>query len=63
MIETKRRRVWGIGTARTLRVHWMLAELGLPYETRPILTRSEEMSAPEFRALSERDTMNSASSS
>ncbi|MGH0029067.1 MAG: glutathione S-transferase family protein [Myxococcota bacterium] len=49
------RRVWGIGTARTLRPHWMLRELDLPYETREILTRSEAMQDPEFRALNQRE--------
>lgn len=47
-------RVWGIGTPRTLRVHWTLEELGLPYETRPILTRTDAMKDPAFRALSGR---------
>jgi len=50
----KTRRVWGIGTPRTLRVHWILAELGLEYETRDILPHSDSMSSPEFKALSER---------
>ena len=48
------RRLWGIGTPRTLRPHWMLAELGLEYETVEIITRTEGMASPEFRALSER---------
>ena len=48
------RRVWGIGTSRTMRPHWMLLELGLPYETRPILTRSEGMNDPDFRRLNQR---------
>jgi len=48
------RRVWGIGTPRTLRPHWMLLELGLRYETREILTRSEGMQDPGFRALNQR---------
>jgi len=48
------RRLWGIGTARTFRPHWMLAELGLDYETKEIITRTDTMDAPEFRALSRR---------
>ena len=48
------RRVWGIGTPRTLRPHWMLAEQGLDYETRDIMTRTEAMDAPDFCALSQR---------
>jgi glutathione S-transferase len=41
--SNRRRRLWGIGTARTLRPHWMLAELGLEYETEEIITRSDAM--------------------
>lgn len=48
------RRLWGIGTARTFRPHWMLAELGLDYVTKEIMTRTETMNSPEFRALSKR---------
>lgn len=48
------RRVWGIGTPRTLRPHWMLHELDLPYETTKILTRSEAMDGPAFAALNGR---------
>lgn len=48
------RRVWGIGTSRTFRPHWMLLELGLAYETREILTRSEAMNDPAFRRLNQR---------
>ena len=44
--------VWGAGTARTLRVHWALAELGLPYETRPVGSRTGETQSAAFRALS-----------
>jgi glutathione S-transferase len=48
------RRVWGIGTPRTLRVHWMLHELGLDYETRAILPRSAQMDDPELWRLTQR---------
>ena len=51
----KTRRVWGLGTPRSFRVHWMLAELGLPYETREILPRHPSMNNSEFRALSLRE--------
>jgi glutathione S-transferase len=47
-------RVWGIGTSRTLRPHWMLCELGLEYETRAIIPRSETMNDPAFRKVSGR---------
>ena len=43
--------VWGIGTPRTMRVHWMLAELGLAYDCRPITSRSGETMTAEFLAL------------
>ena len=52
--SNRRRRLWGIGTARTLRPHWMLTEFGLDYETKEIITRSDAMEAPAFRALSDR---------
>ena len=48
------RRVWGIGSPRTLRVHWMLHELGLDYETRAILPRSAQMDDPELWRLTQR---------
>ena len=44
--------VWGAGTARTLRVHWALAELGIEYRTRPVGSRTGETQSAEFRALS-----------
>lgn len=47
--------VWGVGTARTMRVHWALHELGVPYETRPIQSRSGETQTPEYRAINPRE--------
>ena len=38
----KKIQLWGVGTARTMRAHWMLHELSLPYETVPIRARSGE---------------------
>jgi glutathione S-transferase len=52
--EPARLRVWGVGTSRTIRVHWMLCELGLPYETREIIPRTERMQDPEFLQRSPR---------
>ena len=43
--------VWGVGTSRTMRAHWMLAELELPYERRPITSRSGETLTPEYTRL------------
>ena len=40
--------VWGIGTSRTMRVHWMLIELGLDYEFHPIRSRTGETRTEEF---------------
>src|SRR4029453_17872961 len=48
------RRVWGIGSPRTLRPHWMLHELGLDYETRAIIPRSAEMDDPELLGFTQR---------
>jgi glutathione S-transferase len=48
------RRLWGIGSPRTLRAHWMLLELGLDYETRAVLPRSAEMDDPELERLTRR---------
>lgn len=43
--------VWGIGTPRTLRAHWILAEFGLAYHSRPITSRSGETTTPAFLAI------------
>ena len=43
--------LWGVGTSRTMRAHWMLLELGLDYESRPIQSRTGETLAKEFRLL------------
>jgi len=48
------RKLWGVGTSRTLRAHWALAYLGLDYETRPIRTRTPDMEGAAFRALNPR---------
>lgn len=54
MSETAVRRVWGVGTSRTMRAHWMLCELDLPYESREIIPRTESMRDPDFMRLSPR---------
>ncbi len=46
--------LWGAGTTRTLRPHWVLHELGLDYEKRPIGSRTGETHTAEFRALNPR---------
>jgi glutathione S-transferase len=49
-----KRILWGVGTSRTIRAHWALHELDLPYERRPIQPRTGETETPEFTALSAR---------
>ena len=46
--------LWGVGTSRTIRPHWALYELGLPYDMRPILPRTGETKTAEFTALNPR---------
>ena len=46
--------LWGVGTSRTLRAHWMLAELGHEYHSHPIGSRTGETLTPEFLRLNHR---------
>jgi glutathione S-transferase len=46
--------LWGIGTSRTMRAHWMLLELGLEYEFHPIQSRTGETKTDEFLRLNPR---------
>ena len=46
--------VWGVGTSRTMRVHWMLLELGLEYECQTIQSRTGETHTAEFKRLNPR---------
>ena len=43
--------LWGGATPRTLRPHWMLHELGTPYEAKLIGPRTGETQTAEFLAL------------
>jgi glutathione S-transferase len=43
--------LWGIGTPRTMRAHWMLMEFGVGYDYRPITSRSGETLTPEYLAI------------
>lgn len=54
MAKTPRLILWGIGTSRTVRAHWAMAELGLDYETRPIGPRTGETQTAEFTKLNPR---------
>lgn len=49
-----KRILWGVRTGRTLRPHWMLHELGLEYEMRPIGSRTGETQTAEFSKLNPR---------
>lgn len=54
MTETangSRRILWGAGTPRTLRAHWILREVDLAYESRPIGSRTGETETAEFIAI------------
>lgn len=53
--EKPRLILWGAGTPRTLRAHWVLHELGLEYEQRPIGSRTGETQTPEFKKLNPRE--------
>ncbi len=46
--------LWGVGTSRTMRAHWMLLELGLAYLCHPIRSRTGETLTDEFRRLNPR---------
>jgi glutathione S-transferase len=46
--------LWGVGTSRTIRPHWALAELGLTFECRRIRPRTGETETAEFTALNAR---------
>jgi len=46
--------LWGMGTVRQLRAHWMLAEMGLEYEYFPVHPRSGETMKPEFLKINPR---------
>ena len=46
--------LWGVATARTIRPHWAMHELGLDYQIRPIRTRTPDMETAEYTALNAR---------
>jgi glutathione S-transferase len=46
--------LWGVGTSRTIRAHWALHELNLPYRVKPIGPRTGETKTPEYTALNPR---------
>jgi glutathione S-transferase len=46
--------LWGVGTSRTIRPHWAMYELDLPYTTKPIGPRTGETKTAEYTALNPR---------
>jgi glutathione S-transferase len=43
--------LWGVGTIRTLRAHWVLHELEVSYDCQPIHPRTPAMERDDFRAI------------
>jgi len=55
MVSEKRKLVvWGVGTSRTMRVHWLLHELGLVYETKRIESRTGETQSDDYSRINPR---------
>ena len=46
-----RRILWGAGTPRTMRAHWILQEVGLEYERRRVGSRTGETQTDEFTRI------------
>ncbi len=46
--------LWGVGTSRTVRPHWAMYELGLPYQTKAIGPRTGETKTTEYTRLNPR---------
>ena len=46
--------IWGVGTSRTIRPHWAMQELSLPYKTIPIGPRTGETKTAEYTKLNPR---------
>ena len=46
--------LWGVGTSRTIRAHWAMYELDLPYKVKPIGPRTGETKTAEYTALNPR---------
>jgi glutathione S-transferase len=54
MAEAPDLTLWGVGTSRTVRPHWAMYELNLPYKTKPIGPRTGETKTTEYTALNPR---------
>jgi glutathione S-transferase len=44
--------VYGVGTSRTLRVHWLAHELGLDYDIEPVQARNGDTQKDTYRQMS-----------
>ena len=51
---SKSRILWGVGTSRTIRAHWALIELKLPYKTEIIRTRTTDTETAAFKSVNPR---------
>jgi len=54
MTSTPDLTLWGVGTSRTIRPHWAMHELNLPYKTKPIGPRTGETKTAEYTRLNPR---------
>ena len=54
MTEGPQLTLWGVGTSRTIRAHWAMFELDLPYTTKPIGPRTGETKTAAYTALNPR---------
>ena len=43
--------MWGHGSGRAMRVHWILQEFGLDYDVHPIQSRTGETLTDEYTAI------------
>ena len=55
MEKTNNIEVWGIGTLRCMRVHWVLQEFNLKYLVHPIKTRTGQANTEEYRKINPRE--------
>ena len=44
-------RIFGVGTTRSLRVHWAMKEAGVAYETAPVKPGSEESKSDDYKMI------------
>jgi glutathione S-transferase len=54
VMSTPKLTLWGAGTGRTIRAHWAMHELGLPYRCHPIGPRTGETKTDAYTTLNPR---------